>query len=159
MAPLCLVHVLTQRKKDGCQVPMGLFTNFDIRQKRIFLQHFRARRMQPGLGTAFFPVQNVPLFPALLKNVPFFPVLFLSFWRLMRPKRTECSFPFFSKERKERSVLLQRTGKNAKIVPFFYKEWERTRERSVLLQKIAEHSVLFSIYIYRYIYFTSKKLY
>ena len=29
-----------------------------------------------GLGTAFFPVQNVPLFPNLLKNVPFFPVLF-----------------------------------------------------------------------------------
>ena len=41
-----------------------------------------------GLGTVFFPVQNVPVFPALLKNVPFFPVLFLSFWRLMRPKRT-----------------------------------------------------------------------
>ena len=32
-----------------------------------------------GLGTAFFPVQNVPVFPALLKNVPVFPVLFLSF--------------------------------------------------------------------------------
>ena len=54
-----------------------------------------------GLGTAFFPV--------LLKNVPFFTILFLSFWRLIRPKRTERSFPFFSKEWKickERSVLL-----------------------------------------------------
>ena len=29
-----------------------------------------------GLGTAFFPFQNVPVFPALLKNIPFFPVLF-----------------------------------------------------------------------------------
>ena len=48
----------------------------------------------PGLGTAFFPVQKVPVFPDLLKNVPFFSV-FLSFWRLTRPKRTERSFPFF----------------------------------------------------------------
>ena len=30
----------------------------------------------PGLGTAFFPVQNVPVFPDLLKNVPFFSVFF-----------------------------------------------------------------------------------
>ena len=56
------------------------------------------------------------------------------------------------KERKEHPVLLQRMGKNAKIVPFFYKERERTREHFVLLQKNAERSVLFSIYIYRYIY-------
>ena len=68
---------------------------------------------------------------------------FFEFWRLMRPKRTERSFLFFlkerertshsfaknRKERKERPVLLQRTGKNAKIVPIFYKERERTRER------------------------------
>ena len=47
---------------------------------------------KPGLGTAFFPVHNLPFFPVLLKNVPFFPVLFLSFWQLMRPKRMECSF-------------------------------------------------------------------
>ena len=84
----------------------------------------------PGLGTAFFPVQNVPVFPTLLKNVPFFPVLFLRFWRLMRPKRM---------------------GKNAKIVTLIYKERERTQERFVLLQKNARTFCSFSIYIYRYI--------
>ena len=59
-----------------------------------------------GLGTAFFPIQNVPVFRALLNNVSFFPVLFLSFWRLMRPKRTERSFAKNGKERKDRLVLL-----------------------------------------------------
>ena len=32
--------------------------------------------IKTGLGRAFFPVQNVPVFPALLKNILFFPVLF-----------------------------------------------------------------------------------
>ena len=36
--------------------------------------------IKTGLGRAFFPIQNVPVFPALLKNTPFFTVLFLSFW-------------------------------------------------------------------------------
>ena len=45
----------------------------------------------------------------------------------MKTKRT-------GKERKERSVLLKRTEKNAKIVPFFYKERKRTQrsERSFI---------------------------
>ena len=34
IAPLCLIHVLTQRKKDSCQ--WGFFTNFDIFQKGFF---------------------------------------------------------------------------------------------------------------------------
>ena len=61
------------------------------------------------------------------------------------------SFQKSGKERKENPVLMQRTGKNAKIALFLYKERERTQERYVLLQKNAECSVLFSIYIYRYI--------
>ena len=32
--------------------------------------------IKTGLGRAFFPVQSVPVFPALLKNILFFPVLF-----------------------------------------------------------------------------------
>ena len=68
-------------------------------------------------------------------------VLFSSFWRLMRPKRTFLSFPFFSKEgkrtqrtqrsfaknrkeRKERNVLLQRMEKNARTFCSFAKEGE-----------------------------------
>ena len=38
------------------------------------------------------------------------------------------------KECKDRSVLLYRMWKNAKNVPFFYKERERTQERCVLLK-------------------------
>ena len=49
-----------------------------------------------GLGTAFFSVLNVPFFSVLLKNATFFCILFLSFWRLMKPKRTMHSFAFFS---------------------------------------------------------------
>ena len=49
-------------------------------------------------------------------------------------------------------VLFKRTEKNVKNVPFFCKEHKRMQERFVLLQKNAERSVLFSIYIYRYIY-------
>ena len=89
----------------------------------------------PGLGAAFFSVQNVP----------FFSILFLSFLRLMEPKRaqetqrkrTQCSF-----------------AKNAKNAMFFCKERKQTGERFVLMQKNAERSVLISIYIYiyRYIY-------
>ena len=88
--------------------------------------------VKPGLGTAFFPVQNVPVFPVLLKNVSFFPVLFLSFGDLSNPK--ECS------------VLSRSYAKN---VPFFYKERERkkrlfcsfiknrkeSKDRSVLLKR------------------------
>ena len=40
-----------------------------------------------------------------------------------------CSFKKTVKERKDRSVLLKRKGKNAKIVPFFYKERERTQKK------------------------------
>ena len=46
----------------------------------------------------FFSVLNVPFFSVLLKNATFFSVIFLSFWRLMKPKRTLRSFPFFCKE-------------------------------------------------------------
>ena len=63
----------------------------------------------PGLGAAFFSVQNVP----------FFSILFLSFCDLWNPKehkkpnvllqRTLKNAMFFCKERKERNVLLQRT--------------------------------------------------
>ena len=45
-----------------------------------------------GLGTAFFSVLNVSFFSVLLKNATFFSVLFLRFWRLMKPKRTMRSF-------------------------------------------------------------------
>ena len=39
------------------------------------------------------------------------------------------------KECKDHSVLLKRTGKNAKNVPFFYKERARVQERCVLLKR------------------------
>ena len=45
----------------------------------------------------FFSVRYITFFSVLKKECS---VLFSSFWRLMRPKRTFCSFPFFSKERK-----------------------------------------------------------
>ena len=101
-----------------------------------------------GLGTAFFSVQNVPVFPVLKreryvlfrsfleflatyetqKNVTFFSVLF---------KRTEkngrtCSFIKNGKEREERNVLLKRTKKNARTFRSFAK---RTGERYVLFSR------------------------
>ena len=57
-----------------------------------------SRMFCAGLGIAFFSVQNVPFFSLLLKNATFFSVLFLSFWRLIRLKRTQ-----------ERNILWQRT--------------------------------------------------
>ena len=90
-------------------------------------------------------------FPFLKKNVLFFSVLFSSFWRLMRPKRT---FRSFLKNGKERNVLLQRTEKNAKNAAFFCKERKRTQEHFVLLQRNARtFCSCFNIYIdiYRYI--------
>ena len=49
-----------------------------------------------GLGTVFFYVLNASFFCVLLKHATFFCILFSSFWRLMRPKRTMRSFVFFS---------------------------------------------------------------
>ena len=91
------------------------------------LNHFN-----PGLGTTFFPIQNVPFFPALIKNVLFFPVLFFEFLATYETQKNVPFFPFFSKERKrtqrtERSFA--KNGKECENVSFFCK---RTRERSLL---------------------------
>ena len=48
------------------------------------------------LGTVFFSILNVLFFSILLKKATFFSLLFLSFWRLMKPRRTMHSFTFFS---------------------------------------------------------------
>ena len=70
---------------------------------------------------------------------------------------TQCSFAFFFRDfgnlwdPKERCVLFLRTWMNAKTATLFCKECKRTREHFILLQKNAEWSVLFSIYINRYI--------
>ena len=99
------------------------------------------------LGTPFFSGRYVTFFSVLKKecsvlfrsfleflatyetqkNVTFFSVLFSSFWRLMRPKRTQRTLRSFAKNRKERkdhSVLLQRTEKNARTFSSFAKERE-----------------------------------
>ena len=81
----------------------------------------------PGLGTTFF-------------SVPFFSVLFSSFWRLMRPKRTFRSFLKNGKERKECNVILQRTEKNAKNATFFCKNG---KERNILLQRTEKNERTF----------------
>ena len=86
----------------------------------------------------------------LLKNATFFSVLFLSFWRLMKPKKNDAFF----------YVLFLRTEKNA---TFFCKEQKRTQRSFVKnvknartfrsFVKNAERCVLFfNIHIYRYIY-------
>ena len=100
-----------------------------------------------GLGTTFFSVLNVSFFSGLLKNAMFFFFLFLSFWRLMKPKRMLHYFPFFSKEWK-------RTQKSAKNAMFFCKECKRTQRMQCSFAKNVKErkNVLFSIYIYRYIY-------
>ena len=73
-------------------------------------------------------------------------VLFRSFFEFLATYETQKNDAFFS-------ILFLRTEKNAKNATFFCKERKRTRERFVLLQKKAEHCVLFfNIYIYsRYI--------
>ena len=60
-----------------------------------------------------------------LRSCSFFSVLFLSFWRLMRPKRTLRSFLKNGKERKERFVLFKRTEKNVRTFCSFAKEREK----------------------------------
>ena len=105
----------------------------------------------PGLGTAFFCVQNVPFFPVLKRERY---ILFRSFLEFLATYETQKNVTFFS-------VLFKRTeknGKNGKNVTFFYKERE---ERNVLLQRTeknartskrtGERYVLFSRYIQKYI--------
>ena len=62
---------------------------------------------------------------------------FAIFVRLMKPKRVQRSFIFIKnvKECKDRSVILQKTEKNAKIVPFFNKERKRTQRSFHSLEK------------------------
>ena len=75
---------------------------------------------QQGWAPRSFPFRTFQSFPFKKEKVTFFSVLFSSFWRLMKPKRTLRSFPFFS-------ILLIRTEKNGKNETFFYKERKRTR--------------------------------
>ena len=66
--------------------------------------------------------------------------------------RTFHSFLKNGKERKECNILLLRTKKNAKNAMFFCKEWKRTREHFILLQKNARMLCsFFNIYIEIYI--------
>ena len=72
-------------------------------------------------------------FLTLKKNAPFFYVLFLRdsiilyLWNQKERSVLLRSFIKNVKEHKDRSVLLWRTEKNAKIVPFFHKERKRTQ--------------------------------
>ena len=79
-----------------------------------------------GLGTAFFSVLKASFFCVPLKNATFFYVLFLSFWQLMRSKRTMRSFAFFSEERKRTQKMQRSFAKNVK----------EHRDCFVLLQKM-----------------------
>ena len=91
-----------------------------------------------GLGTVFFSV----------RYVLFFSVLFSNFWRLMRPKRTFHSFPFFSKEQKRMQRMQRSFAKNGKEHKECNVLLQRTRERLVLLQKNAKtFRSFFNIYI------------
>ena len=62
-----------------------------------------------GWAPRSFPFGTFRSFPFFKRNIPFFSVLFSSFWRLMRPKRTQRTQHSFEKNGKERNVLLQRT--------------------------------------------------
>ena len=91
----------------------------DCTQNLYFLRCFLR-----GWALHSFPFGMFRSFPFFKRNVLFFSVLFLSFWRLMRPKRTFRSFLKNGKERKEHNVLLQRTEKNARTFLSFAKERE-----------------------------------
>ena len=61
-APLCLVHVLTQRKKDGCQ--LVFFTYFDIFSKVFFLSilgqnSYRAVSAHEKIGQKYQRLKNI----------------------------------------------------------------------------------------------------
>ena len=65
-----------------------------------------------GLCTAFFYILNAPFFSVLLQNATFFCILILSFWRLMKPirtQRTQRSFANNVKERKNVWFFCKRT--------------------------------------------------
>jgi len=82
---LALLYTFYNNRALSCAVTFSKFWGIFIGQNA-------------GLGTAFFCAQNAS----------FFCVLFLCFWRVMKPKRTMHSFTFFSKERREWNVLLKR---------------------------------------------------
>ena len=107
--------------------------------------HFGKLRSQgntPGLGTAFFCVQNVTFF-CVQKRESY--VLFRSFFEFLATYETQKNVTFFS-------VLLKRTEKNGKNVTSFCKEQKRTRERNVLLQmNLRTLRSFFEIYIEIYI--------
>ena len=105
---------------------ISLSNQSEIQSYTVYKQNINkepVNRLTARVGhRAFFSVRYVPFFK---KNVPFFSVLFSSFWRLMRPKRTFRSFPFFSKERKRTQRTQRSVAKNVK---------ER-KECNVLLQR------------------------
>ena len=91
-------------------------------------------------------------------------VLFCSFFEFLATYATQKNVPFFPKEGKITQKMQRSFAKNVKernerkrtqITQCSFaknvKESKGTRESFVLLQKNAERSVLFSIYIYRYI--------
>ena len=139
---ICLRHFLCNhnRLKDDTSIFLCSLYYCSIFHCLLFLFRYSDKKIEisnifQGWAPPSFPFRTFRSFPLFyVKNGPFFPVLFLSFWRLMRPKRVERSLQ-----------------KNAKIVPFFYKEQESTQERFVLLQKNARTFSSFSIHIYRYI--------
>ena len=99
-----------------------------------------------GLGTTFFYVQNALFFCVLLKNTTFFYILFLSFWRPLRPQKIVVFFCVLF-------LRMQRTQRS------FAKNVKECKECNILMQKnIKEPRTLrsfvffFSLYLYRYIH-------
>ena len=83
---------------------------------RVLKLRLGSRALVAGLGTPFFYVQNVTIFPVLKRERY---VLLRSFLEFLATYETQKNVTFFP-------VLLKRTGKNAKNVTFFCKERERT---------------------------------
>ena len=95
----------------------NLSTSLNLRVALFWASQILEKTVNPGLGTAFFCVQNVPFF-CVLKRERY--VLFRSFFEFFATYETQKNVTFFS-------VLFKRTEKNAKNVTFFLKERKRTQ--------------------------------
>ena len=115
---------------QGCQIPRSLHCHFNQKPRPLW-DHSRPPNLLsrplslPHLGPKMvghcilLRSERSVLFRSFKeRNVLF--LSFLSFWWLMKPKRTMRSFPFFS-------VLFFRMEKNAENVSFFCKECKRTQ--------------------------------
>jgi hypothetical protein len=100
------------------------------------LQYSGAQK-QGWAPPVFFCVQHAMFFCIPFKNATFFFAFFSNFWRLMKPKRTLCSFEKNARSFKRMGALFKRMRVLLKERAFFSKECTFFSKECAFFQKKA----------------------